>query len=306
METKWRWLLVTAIAPIAWGSNYFVTRQFLPLDYPLWGSTLRALPAGLLLLALARSVPRGAWWWKSLVLGALNVGAFFVLIYIASHLLPSSVAATIMASSAGVLLLLAWPMLSEHPTWTAALGAGAGFAGVCVLLLDGGSAVNPVGVLASVVAMLMSSVGYILARKWAARESTIAMTSWQLVAGGLLLLPFAAFVEGPPPALDGPALAGFAYVTVIATAVAFVAWFSGLRHLPAATVGLVGLLNPVTGVLLGTLVAAEPFGARQLIGAGLVVAGVLIGQRRRRVPTGPSRSGRMRCGSCSRWRPGSP
>ncbi|MEB0307474.1 EamA family transporter, partial [Cryobacterium sp. 10I1] len=128
METKWRWLLVTAIAPIAWGSNYFVTRQFLPLDYPLWGSTLRALPAGLLLLALARSVPRGAWWWKSLVLGALNVGAFFVLIYIASHLLPSSVAATIMASSAGVLLLLAWPMLSEHPTWTAALGAGAGFA----------------------------------------------------------------------------------------------------------------------------------------------------------------------------------
>jgi len=287
METKWRWLLLTAIAPIAWGSNYFVTRQFLPLDYPLWGSTLRALPAGVILLALARSIPRGAWWWKSLVLGALNVGAFFVLIYIASHLLPSSIAATIMASSAGVLLLLAWPMLSERPTWTATLGAAAGFAGVCVLLLDGSGAVNPIGVLASVVAMLMSSVGYVLTRKWAARESTIAITAWQLVAGGLLILPFAAILEGAPPTLDGPALAGFAYVSVIATAVAFFAWFSGLRHLPAGTVGLIGLLNPLTGVLLGTLMAAEPFGARQLMGAGLVVAGVLVGQRQRRMPVRP-------------------
>ncbi|MCU1476814.1 MAG: eamA 1, partial [Subtercola sp.] len=64
--------------------------------------------------------------------------------------------------------------------------------------------------------------------------------------------------------------------------VAFVAWFTGLRHLPAGTVGLVGLLNPVTGVLLGTLVAGEAFGPRQAVGTLLVLAGVLVGQRRRR------------------------
>jgi probable blue pigment (indigoidine) exporter len=278
MEAKWRWILVTAIAPIAWGSNYFVTRQFLPLDYPLWGSVLRALPAGIGLLALARSVPRGAWWWKSLVLGGLNVGAFFVLIYVASHLLPSNIASTVMASSAGVLLLLAWPMLAERPTWASALGATAGFAGVCVLLLDGTVAVNPAGVLASLAAMLMSSVGYILTRKWAAEQSTIAITAWQLVAGGLLILPVAALVEGAPPVLDGPAALAFTYVTVIATAIAFIAWFSGLRHLPAATVGLIGLLNPVTGVLLGTLIAAEAFGPRQAFGTALVLSGVFVGQ----------------------------
>ncbi|HAJ16677.1 MAG TPA: EamA family transporter, partial [Microbacterium sp.] len=43
-----RWLLLTAIAPIAWGSTYFVTRQFLPADAPLWGALFRALPAGLI------------------------------------------------------------------------------------------------------------------------------------------------------------------------------------------------------------------------------------------------------------------
>jgi len=40
----------------------------------------------------------------------------------------------------------------------------------------------------------------------------------------------------------------------------------------------VGLLNPVTGVLLGTVVAAEVLTARQLCGPGLVLAGVLRGR----------------------------
>ena len=62
---------------------------------PLWGGLLRALPAGLILLADRRGVlPTGSWWWRSLVLGALNVGGFFVLIYIAGQRLPSSLAAT--------------------------------------------------------------------------------------------------------------------------------------------------------------------------------------------------------------------
>jgi len=84
-------LAVTAVAPIAWGANYVVTRQLLPVDAPLWGSAFRALPAGLLLLAVARSLPRGVWWWRSAVLGTLNVGAFFLLVYVAAQLLPSSV-----------------------------------------------------------------------------------------------------------------------------------------------------------------------------------------------------------------------
>lgn len=279
MEAKWCWMLVTAIAPIAWGSNYFVTAQFLPEASPLWGAALRALPAGLLLMILARRLPRGSWWWRSAVLGALNVGGFFILIYVASQLLPSSVAATIMATSAGMLMLLAWPLLGERPRLMATLGATVGVGGVCVLLVSGGATVAPWGVTASVLAMIMSSTGFVLTKRWASTESPLTVTSWQLVAGGLLVLPFAALVEGAPPQLDAPAVAAFAYVIVIATALAFVAWFTGLRHLPAGTVGIVGLLNPVTGVLLGTLFAGETFGPRQYLGTALVLAGVVIASR---------------------------
>ena len=59
------WVLVTAIAPIAWGSTYFVTHEYLPADAPLWGSVIRALPAGLVLLLIGRRLPRGRWWWRS-------------------------------------------------------------------------------------------------------------------------------------------------------------------------------------------------------------------------------------------------
>ena len=123
-------MLVTAIAPIAWGSNYYVTRHALPPDHALYGALLRALPAGLFLLAVRPRRPRGAWWWRSAVLGALNVGAFFALIYVTAQLLPTNVASMIMATSPIALMLLAWPLLGERPRVLPAVGAALGIVGV--------------------------------------------------------------------------------------------------------------------------------------------------------------------------------
>lgn len=278
METIWRWVLVTAIAPIAWGSTYFVTREFLPADAPIWGSVLRALPAGLLLLAVRPRMPRGAWWWRALVLGALNVGVFFALIYVVAQLLPTSLASTVMATAPAVMMVFAWLLAGERLRAVPMLGAAVGLAGVVLLLATDASAVDPLGIAASVAAMLLSSFGYVLAKRWKGGTEVLAVTSWQLIAGGLMLVPAAFVVEGAPPALSGSELIAFGYVSVIATAVAFAAWFGGLARLPAGTVGLVGLLNPVTGVLLGTLLAGEALGGWQYGGLALVLAGILLGQ----------------------------
>ncbi|UQI49364.1 EamA family transporter [Streptomyces sp. HU2014] len=283
-----RWVSLTALAPVAWGTNYFVTHEYLPAEHPLYGAALRALPAGLVLLALSRQRPRGAWWWRSAVLGLLNVSVFFVLVYVASQLLPTSVAATVMAVSPLTMMLIAWPLVSERPRATHLTGAAIGLAGVCLMLLTGAERVSVPGVLASLAAVLVSSFGHILAKRWSADTDVLASTAWQLTAGSLFLLPAAAVVEGPPPALSPSALLAFGYVTLVATALAFAAWFAGLRHLPAGTVGLIGLLNPVTGVLLGTVVAAEVLTFRQLCGLALVLAGVTLGR--------PVRAGRRGSG----------
>lgn len=270
-------MLVTAIAPIAWGSSYVVTRQLLPADSPLWGGLLRALPAGLILLLIARRLPTGAWWWRSLVLGALNVGGFFVLIYIAGQRLPSSLAATLMSTSALVMMLLAWAMLRQRPRVVAVIGALVGLVGVAIMLGLGGGPVDVWGVAVSLGAMIASSVGYILTARWGSDIPAVTMSAWQLVGGSLLLIPVALLVEGAPPVLTPTSALGFAYLTVIATAVAYVAWFTGLRRLPAGVVGVVGLLNPVTGVVLGVALAGEVFGLAQGIGLALVLGGIALG-----------------------------
>lgn len=268
---------LTAIAPVAWGSTYYVTREYLPGDAALWGGVFRALPAGLILLLICRRLPRGSWWWKSLVLGTLNIGAFFALVYAVAQLLPSSIASTTMAVSAGVLMLLAWPLLGERPKRWPLFGAALGFLGVAIMVFDGQSRISMLGILLSLTAMGISSLGFILAKKWSSGQPIVDTTAWQLVAGGLLLLPFAWLIQGPPPALDSQAVLGFGYLSVVATAIAFLAWFSGLRHLPSGTVGLLGLLNPVAGVILGTLLAAESLGIQSLGGMALVLCGVLLG-----------------------------
>ncbi|HML50548.1 MAG TPA: EamA family transporter [Propionicimonas sp.] len=276
-DKRGRWVALTAIAPIAWGSTYFVTGHLLPPDTALWGGVIRCLPAGLLLLAVVRRLPTGSWWWRSFLLGLLSVGGLNVLVYVVAQRLPSSLAATLMSTSAAAMLVLSWLILHQRPRLAAVLGAVVGIAGVVVMMGFGVGPIDPWGVVASIVAMLSSTLGFVLTAKWGSAVPPVTMASWQLVAGSLVVLPAAIIVEGPPPALDGPAIAGFAYLIVVATAIAYAAWFTGLRRLSGAAVGIIGLLNPVTGVLLGVMLGGEVFGVPQAVGLALVMSGVLLG-----------------------------
>ncbi|GAB3674455.1 EamA family transporter [Angustibacter aerolatus] len=291
MEDVVRTPLLTALAPVAWGSTYLVTQELLPADRPLLGGVLRALPVGLLLLAARRRLPHGEWWWRSTVLGGLNFSVFFVLVFVAAQRLPGGLAATLTATAPFVMMVLARLLVGERPAPLSVGAAVVGVLGVGLLVLRGG-AVDPLGVAASAGAVLVSSLGFVLVKRWSPPTDLLTSTSWQLVAGGLLLVPLALVVEGRPPALQAPALLGFAYVGLVSTGLAYVVWFRGLARLPAAAVALIGLLNPVVGTVLGVVVRHERFGLVQLAGTALVLSGVVIGQpsvqaaltRRRAVP----------------------
>src|SRR3954468_23586355 len=183
-----KWLVITAVAPIAWGANYVVTRQLLPVDAPLWGSAIRALPAGLVLLAVARVLPRGVWWWRSTVLGTLNIGAFFLLVYLAAQLLPSSVAASVMALAPLAMAGFGWLLLGERMSPRVVVGAVAGIIGVLLVVGGATGGIDPAGVAASLSALVLSCAGAVLGKRWSDGTPLIAMTAWQLVLGGLVLL----------------------------------------------------------------------------------------------------------------------
>jgi probable blue pigment (indigoidine) exporter len=271
---------VTAIAPIVWGSTYAVTHLFLPTDRPLFAGMMRVLPVGLLMLAWHRRLPRGSWWWRSVVLGFLTMGLFFGLLYVAAVRLPSGLGSTMTAVAPLMTMALAWAFLRERSTTATIVASLVGALGVLLLVLEGGyeGGVDPIGVLAALGAVASASAGFVLTKRWSAQQDVIVVTSWQLVAGGLMLAAVALLVEGAPPQLPPSGWLALAYLGLIGSGVAYVAWFKGLASMSAGAVAVIGLLNPVAGTLLGVVLLGEPFGAVHLVGMGLVLGSVILAQ----------------------------
>ncbi|MEW2492310.1 EamA family transporter [Streptomyces nodosus] len=279
-------VLLTALAPVSWGTTYAVTTEFLPDDRPLFTGLMRALPAGLLLLALARALPRGAWWWKAAVLGALNIGAFFPLLFLSAYRLPGGMAAVV--GSIGPLFVagLSAALLGERPTVRTLLTGVAAALGVSLVVLKAAGALDPAGVLAALAATASMSTGTVLTKRWGRPEGAgpLALTAWQLTAGGLLIAPVALAVEGAPPVLDGPAVGGYLYLAVANTAVAYWLWFRGIGRLTATQATLLGPLSPLTAAVLGWVALGQALGPVQLGGMAVAFGATVLGQLTPRTP----------------------
>jgi probable blue pigment (indigoidine) exporter len=269
-------VLVTALAPTIWGTTYLVTTELLPPGRPLLAAVVRALPAGLVLVALTRRLPRGSWWWRAPVLGALNIGAFFALLFVAAYRLPGGVAATIGALQPLLAAGLSTVLLGERLSPRIAITGVAGVCGVSLLVLRAGARLDGMGVAAAIGGAVVMATGVVLSKRWPSPAPVLATTGWQLVAGGLLLLPVALLVEGPPPvALTMTNLAGYGYLTIIGSALAYALWFRGIHALSPTKVTFLGLLSPLVATTLGWLALDQELTAAQILG-GLIVMIALV------------------------------
>lgn len=275
---SWRSPLVTLVAPLAWGTTYSVTAELLPPDRPLFSAVVRALPVGLTIVVLRGTLPRGSWWWRSAVLGTCTMGLFFALLFVAAYRLPGGLAATVTALSPLAVMALAAVLIGERATVGGVAGGLVGTAGVALLVLRSDASIDLIGLLAAIGAVASSAVGFVLLKKWERPTDLLTLTGWQLTAAGLVLLPVALVVEGAPPTIDGRAVAGYAWLGLVGTGLAYVCWFHGLTRMTAGSTALIGLVNPVVATLLGVVVLHETFGTPQLVGVALVLTGVLAGQ----------------------------
>ncbi|MDN5853300.1 MAG: EamA family transporter [Actinomycetia bacterium] len=271
--------LVTALTPSVWGTTYFVTTEYLPPDRPLLAATIRALPAGLLLVALTRRLPSGAWWWRSMVLGTLNIGAFFAFLFIGAYRLPGGVAATVGAVQPLIVLALAAGLLGQRITLRAGLAGVAGVFGVSLLVLRSDAQLDSIGILAAFGGAATMGTGIVLSKRWVSPAPVLATTGWQLVAGGLVLLPITALVEGAPPtSFTTENVLGYAYLTIIGSALAYTLWFRGIRELPAIGVTFLTLLSPVVATAVGWLALGEALTPAQAVGALIVLGALIVAQ----------------------------
>lgn len=276
--------LLAAAAPAVWGSTYLITTELLPQGYPLTAAMLRALPAGLLLLALTRALPRGIWIIRVLILGALNFSLFWWLLFVAAYALPGGIAATVGAAQPLIVLGLSRMVLGQTVRPMAVLAAIGGLIGVGLLVLSPTSAPpDPVGLAAALGGAISMAAGTVLTRKWQPPVPALTFTAWQLTAGGLLLLPATTFLEPPLPVLTTANIAGFVWLTLIGGAVSYFFWFRGIARLGPNAVAPLGLLSPVTAVLLGAVVLGQIPNPVQAAGMALVLASVWLSGRANRL-----------------------
>jgi probable blue pigment (indigoidine) exporter len=274
-----RVLLVTAITPVLWGTTYAVTTEFLPPGRPLLSGLLRALPAGLALLAITRELPRGAWWWKSAVLGALNIGIFFALLFVTAYRLPGGMAAVLGAVQPLLVAGLSVLLLAGRVGLRTVLAGLIGATGVALAVLTSAVHLDPVGVAAGLAGAGTMALGLVLTKRWGRPgASLLAATGWQLTAGGLLLVPVTLLAEGPPPALSPANLMGYAYLALIGTALAYTLWFRGLELLPATRVSLLSLLAPLTATVVGWAALGQALTPVQVAGMTIAFGAVVWGQ----------------------------
>lgn len=280
-------LLLTALAPAIWGSTYVVTTLMLPADYPLTVAMLRALPAGILLLLAVRQLPHGIWWLRAFILGALNFSVFWALLFVAAYRLPGGVAATLGALQPLGVILLARALLGSPIRSLSVVAAITGLAGVALLVLTPRAALDPVGIAAGLASAASMALGTVLSRRWQPPVSALTFTSWQLTAGGILLLPVALLAEPALPPLTALNVTGLAYLGLIGAALTYVLWFRGVSRLEPALVSSLGFLSPISAVLLGWGILGQSLSAAQMGGMAIVVASVWLSQRAQRLPAAP-------------------
>ncbi|EPX76143.1 EamA family transporter [Salipiger mucosus] len=275
-------ILLTALAPAIWGSTYLVTTEALPPGYPVTLATLRALPAGLLLLALTRCLPPRNWLARVFLLGAFNFALFWVLLFVAAYRLPGGVAATLGALQAMMVIGMARGWLGTPIRAGAVLAAAAGVCGVALLLTGPEARLDPVGIAAGLGGAASMAAGTVLSRKWQPPVSALSFTAWQLSAGGLILLPLALVLEPPLPPLTMSNLAGLAWLGLIGAAATYAIWFRGVARLEPGAVSMLGLMSPVTAVILGWGWLGQSLTPLQISGAMIVLGSVWFGQRANR------------------------
>ncbi|MFI1923910.1 EamA family transporter [Streptomyces sp. NPDC020377] len=304
-------VLLTALAPVSWGTTYAVTTELLPADRPLFTGLMRALPAGLLLLGLGRVLPRGVWWGKAAILGALNIGAFFPLLFLSAYRLPGGMAAVV--GSVGPLLVvgLSALLLGQRPTARTVLAGVVAAFGVSLVVLKAAGALDPLGVLAALASTASMSAGTVLTKRWGRPDGVgpLALAGWQLTAGGLLIAPLAFLVEGAPPALDGRAVGGYLYLALANTVVSYWLWFRGIGRLTATQVTFLGPLSPLTAAVVGWAALGQALTPLQLTGMALAFGATVAGQLRAGGGTAVRRLGpaerTARADRADRDRPGS-
>lgn len=274
MPNRTATIFTTAIAPLIWGSTYLVTTEFLPPNRPFTAALIRVLPAGLLLLAWTRRIPKRGEWPTVVLLGFLNIGFFQAMLFVAAYRLPGGLAAVLSSTQTLMVLVFTWLIDKTMPPKAAWAWSATGVLGIAVLVLSPSARYDGAGILAALSGAAAMALGVYLSKHKKTSLPVLAFTGWQLFIGGVFLLPVALLAEPPLESLSPANIGGYLYLCLFGAVFAYVLFFNGIVKLSPAAVSSLGLLSPVSAFVLGWLFLGQGMDAKSLSGFALVLVSI--------------------------------
>jgi len=275
------------LAALLWGVNYplvkFVLRSIPEQQFVL----VRFLAAAVILNGYAWLAGERVWrgWeraalWRLAFLGLVGVGAYNIVWTAGIHRTTAANAA-LLVSTAPIFTVMYTAWRGEEPVgawqW---LGGGLAFAGVYGIVagtpggLSFGADVFVGNLLVLGCAVLFALYG-IVARPLLVRHSPIKVTTAVMTLGLCVLAPYG-LAGGRVAAPSWPAWWGMGFIVLLGTVAAYVCWYGGIRQASPAKAVIFHNLVPVISMGVGAILLGEETNAGRLLGAVLVLTGVIV------------------------------
>ncbi len=262
---------------VIWGSTYLGIAYAGETIPPLFAVSTRFITAGVLMALLVKFVRRGSLraprreLLSCMVIGILLPGANAVLFF-AERNVPTGLASLIIASVPLWVMVLRLGPGRERLPWPVLAGVGVGFAGVAVLAQPSGGA-RVSGIALCVLSALMWASGSFLSSRLPMPADPFAATSFEMLAGGFVMLPFSVFtVHHFAPSTTS--IVAWMYLVTFGSIVGYTAYVWLLANAPLGLVSTYAYVNPVVAISLGVLFRGEHVTWRLLTGALIVVVAV--------------------------------
>ncbi len=288
MNTKVKAYGLLFLLASLWGPSFLFLKIAVADLPPVTIACIRSMAGALILILVVWKkglrFPTKPWVYVHfLLIGLFSMALPFSLITWSEQFIDSAMAAVVNSSMPLYTIILAHFMIpTESITFPKMIGLMVGLTGVLVLLLPSisleGNAVTS-GIIAASIAALSYGVGAVYAKLKMKGQPPLMATSLQLSASALLLLPASLVLEDPLlslPQLQMDSLLALAYLSLIATVLAFYLYFKLLDKSGASFVSNVTYIMPLYGIVLGYVFLEETLSLLSLLGAVLIITGIGI------------------------------
>jgi drug/metabolite transporter (DMT)-like permease len=279
-------ILVYLMLCLIWGSTWLGIRVSLESLPPLISSGFRFIVASAGILILMRV--RGITLQKNkvaiklyLIMGIFSFIIAFGLVYWAEQYVPSGLASVLFGVYPFFVALFSYFMIPEEPIGTyKIIGMILGFFGIIVIFSDSFGAdlsLNLIGMMAVVLSGIVQAATAVIIKREGKFLNPLSMNFVPMLIAGIGLTILGLIFEDPNQIFfDSKAIISVLYLAIFGSIVTFTSFYWLMKKVNVVILSLIAFITPIVALFLGWLIYNENLTRENIIGAIMVLIGLVI------------------------------